>query len=92
MRPPYGAYSTATRHAALLAGYSALALWDVDTRDWSGISASAIVARAIVGTHGSIVLMHAGPANTPAALRRIIANYRSRGYRFVTVPALLGRP
>jgi peptidoglycan/xylan/chitin deacetylase (PgdA/CDA1 family) len=92
MRPPYGAYSMATRHAALLAGYPTLALWDVDTRDWSGISASTIVARAIVGTRGSIVLMHAGPANTPAALRRIIANYRARGYRFVTVPALLGIP
>jgi peptidoglycan/xylan/chitin deacetylase (PgdA/CDA1 family) len=92
MRPPYGAYSTATRHAALLAGYPTLALWDVDTRDWSGNSASTIAARAIVGTRGSIVLMHAGPANTPPALRRIIANYRARGYRFVTVPALLGIP
>lgn len=92
MRPPYGAYSTATRHAALLAGYPTLALWDVDTRDWSGISSSTIVSRAIIGTRGSIVLMHAGPVNTPLALRRIIASYRSRGYRFVTVPDLLGIP
>jgi peptidoglycan/xylan/chitin deacetylase (PgdA/CDA1 family) len=90
LRPPYGAYTAATRRASLLAGYPTLALWDVDTRDWSGISASAIVSRAIAGTRGSIVLMHAGPRNTPAALRRIIADYRSRGYRFVTVPALLG--
>ena len=90
MRPPYGAYTTATRHAAALAGYSTLALWDVDTRDWSGISASTIVSRAIAGTRGSIVLMHAGPANTPRALRAIIASYRRRGYAFVTVPELLG--
>ncbi len=90
MRPPYGAYSTATRHAAALAGYPTVAMWDIDTRDWSGISSSTIVSRAIAGTNGSIVLMHAGPANTPGALRRIIASYRSRGYRFVTVPQLLG--
>ena len=90
MRPPYGAYTTATRHAAALAGYPKMVLWDVDTRDWSGISASTIVARAVIGTRGSIVLMHAGPANTPKALRAIIANYRARGYGFVTVPELLG--
>jgi len=92
LRPPFGAYTTATRHAAALAGYLTLALWDVDTRDWSGISASAIVSRAIIGTRGSIVLMHAGPASTPKALRAIIANYRSRGYAFVTVPEMLGVP
>ena len=90
MRPPYGAYTLATRHAAALAGYPTVVLWDVDTRDWSGISSSTIVARAIVGTRGSIVLMHAGPANTPSALARIIADYRARGYGFVTVPQLLG--
>ena len=41
------------------------------------------------GTNGSIVLMHAGPLNTPKALPGIIANYRARGFTFVTVPELL---
>jgi len=90
MRPPYGAYTTATRQAAALAGYRTIATWDVDTRDWSGISVSTIVARGAIGKRGSIVLMHAGPANTPLALRAIIARYRARGYTFVTVPELLG--
>jgi len=91
-RPPYGAYSRSTRRAAAIAGYPTLVLWDVDTRDWSGISVSTLVARATRGTNGSIVLMHAGPRNTPRALAAIIRNYRARGFEFVTVPEMLGIP
>ena len=75
-----------------MTGYPTLVMWDVDTRDWSGISASRIVARAVRGTRGSIILMHAGPRNTTRALGAIIRNYRARGYAFVTVPELLGIP
>jgi len=92
MRPPYGAYTKRDIAAIGAAGYGTIVLWDVDTLDWSGNSVSTIVSRAIRGTNGSIVLMHAGPMNTPKALPAIIAWYRAHGYRFVTVPELLGMP
>jgi peptidoglycan/xylan/chitin deacetylase (PgdA/CDA1 family) len=90
-RPPYGSYTAATLRAAGAAGYDALVLWDVDTRDWSGVSSSTITARATAGGNGSIVLMHAGPAATPHALRAIIRSYRARGFDFVSLTELLHR-
>ena len=89
-RPPYGAWNASVLRDAAAAGCLAAVLWDVDTRDWTGIPASTIAARAEAGTNGSIVLMHAGPAQTPRALPAIIEWYRSHGYAFVTVPELLG--
>ena len=89
-RPPYGAWNSRVATAAASCGYGHMLLWDIDTRDWSGVSASTIAARALAGTNGSIVLMHAGPANTPYALQRIINGYRARGFKFVTIPQLLG--
>lgn len=89
-RPPYGAWNSRVASAAATCGYGHMLLWDIDTRDWSGISATTIAARALKGTNGSIILMHAGPANTPYALQRIINGYRARGFRFVTIPQLLG--
>jgi len=88
-RPPYGAWNALVLREAAAAGCRAAVLWDVDTRDWTGIPASAIATRAEGGTDGSIVLMHAGPAQTPLALPYIIAWYRAHGYGFVTVPQLL---
>lgn len=90
MRPPGGAYNAPVARAIKKAGYDLIVLWDVDTFDWQGPSPETIYQRAIRGTNGSIVLMHAGPPNTPKALPRIIANYRARGFQFVTVPQLLG--
>lgn len=89
LRPPYGAWNSGTRVAAARAGYTRLVLWDVDTRDWSGITPATIVARATRGRSGSIILMHAGPPATPRALPAIIASYRSRGFSFTTVADLL---
>ncbi|MGO9181357.1 MAG: polysaccharide deacetylase family protein [Candidatus Limnocylindrales bacterium] len=88
-RPPYGAWNATVLHEAAAAGCRAAVLWDVDSRDWTGIAASAIAGRAEVGTAGSIVLLHAGPAQTPLALPYIIEWYRAHGYGFVTVPELL---
>lgn len=90
MRPPYGTYDSGTRLAAAADGEQAVVLWDVDTRDWSGLSARGITARAIVGTNGSIVIMHTFVANTVSALPTIIARYKARGFTFVTVGQLLG--
>lgn len=90
MRPPGGNWDVGTRLAAGQVGEQAIILWDIDTRDWAGLSAKAITARAIRGTNGSIIVMHTMMPNTSAALPGIIAKYRAEGYGFVTVGQLLG--
>jgi peptidoglycan/xylan/chitin deacetylase (PgdA/CDA1 family) len=90
MRPPGGNYDVKTRLAAAEDGEQAVVLWDVDTRDWDGLSKRGILARAIVGTNGSIVILHTFVHNTANALPAIIASYRARGFTFVTVGQLLG--
>ena len=90
MRPPYEEFDEGTRFATSAAGESHVVLWDVDTMDWTGLSVSAIVSRALAGRAGSIVLMHTSPENTANALRTIISRYRARGFTFVTVGQMLG--
>ena len=92
MRPPYGARDRLTAYAARAAGDLRVVLWDVDTRDWSGINWWRVYKRGVVGGNGSIVLMHTFPSVTVTALPRIIAAYRRRGFEFVTVGQLLGIP
>jgi peptidoglycan/xylan/chitin deacetylase (PgdA/CDA1 family) len=92
MRPPGGNFDWLTKRAATDTGNADVVLWDIDTRDWSGISARSIAARALAGTNGSIVLMHTMPDNTVRALPKIIAGYKARGFTFVTLGQLLGVP
>jgi peptidoglycan/xylan/chitin deacetylase (PgdA/CDA1 family) len=92
LRPPFGAQDLNTQFAASSAGELDVVDWDVDTRDWTGLSARSIARRALAGRNGSIVLMHTFVSNTATALPRIIAGYRARGFQFVTVGELLGIP
>ncbi|MEA2374302.1 MAG: peptidoglycan-N-acetylglucosamine deacetylase [Thermoleophilaceae bacterium] len=68
--------------------------WDVDPRDWSDPGSDAIYRRVTEAVRpGSIVVMHDGGGprgQTVGALGRIIDTLRRRGYRFKTVPGLLG--
>jgi peptidoglycan/xylan/chitin deacetylase (PgdA/CDA1 family) len=89
-RPPYGAYNATVMSVARSLGYRALVLWDVDDKDTQGATARQALTYAEHGGRGSIVLMHCGPAVTPSILPYVIDYYRSRGYRFVTIPTLLG--
>jgi peptidoglycan/xylan/chitin deacetylase (PgdA/CDA1 family) len=91
VRPPYGARTAATDRAAAAAGFPTIVMWDVTGADTKRrATVEQVVASAVVGRPGSIVLLHAGPRITPKALPGIIAAYRERGFRFVTVPELLG--
>jgi len=89
-RPPYGAWNASVASTAAALGYSTLLLWDVDPRDWSGISAAVIAQRVLKQAHnGSVILLHAGPYHTAQALPAILAGLAARGFGFVTIPQLL---
>ena len=89
MRPPQGLYDYRTLKAAAAAGKSAVILWDVDSRDWSGIGAGAITDLALGGRNGSIVILHSIADATVRSLPDIIAGFRKRGFTFVTIGQML---
>jgi cellulose synthase/poly-beta-1,6-N-acetylglucosamine synthase-like glycosyltransferase/peptidoglycan/xylan/chitin deacetylase (PgdA/CDA1 family)/spore germination protein YaaH len=67
-----------------------------DPRDWEpGIKADAILNEVLAeAENGHIILLHDGGGDrsqTVAALPRLIDNLRARGYRFVSLPELLGK-
>ena len=64
--------------------------WDVDGRDWLGISAAEITQRITsrVGP-GSIVLFHNAALHTPEALPTIIETLLQDGYTFLPISQLL---
>ncbi len=91
-RPPYGLWNSTT--LSLLKKYRMLMiLWTVDTNDYEMPGVSTIVDRALDGAKpGAIILMHDAGGNrseTVAALPKIIAGLRKRGYTMVTVPQLI---
>jgi peptidoglycan/xylan/chitin deacetylase (PgdA/CDA1 family) len=72
LRPPYGDWDGPGGRVERIAaqqGYR-LQLWDVDTLDWTGLSAQAIVNRVIEGG-GGVVLMHFQGPHTLEALRQL---------------------
>jgi len=90
-RPPYGAWNATVLQEAAAAGFVTAVLWDVSSADTAQHSSWGSIARAAMrGTNGSIVLMHGGPDVTPAILDSVITSYASRGFKFVTIPELLG--
>lgn len=92
-RPPYGAYDTLVVDVARSLGLDTVT-WNVDPADYTLPGAGAIEQRVLAHTQpGSIVLSHDGGGprlQTLDAYPHIIAALRARGYRFVTVPQLLG--
>jgi peptidoglycan/xylan/chitin deacetylase (PgdA/CDA1 family) len=90
-RPPYGAYDARVLAAAADQGFPTVLIWDATAGDSGGWHTFGSVLRgATSGTNGSIVLLHAGPSMTPDVLRAAIRTYKARGFRFVTIPGLLG--
>jgi peptidoglycan/xylan/chitin deacetylase (PgdA/CDA1 family) len=90
-RPPYGAYNATTLKVARDAEFPTTLMWDTDDLDTAGIHVPGVLLHAAEqGRSGSVLLIHGGPALTPAILPSIIAFYRGRGLDFVTVPELLG--
>lgn len=92
-RAPYGAYDNAVVQSARSLGMATV-LWNVDPRDWALPGSGAIKQRVLAQVRpGSIIISHDGGGprgQTLAAYPGIIAGLRTRGYRIVTIPALLG--
>jgi len=90
-RPPYGSVGSALR-GALEDEKQVLVLWSIDTRDWSGLTASSITRAALSGIRpGDIILFHDGGGNRTAtlrALRRILPLLEARRLEAVTLATL----
>jgi peptidoglycan/xylan/chitin deacetylase (PgdA/CDA1 family) len=92
-RPPYGAYDGSVIQTARSLGLDTVT-WDVDPSDYTLPGVAAIEQRVLAQVQpGSIILSHDGGGprgQTFAAYSHIIPALRARGYRFLTVPQLLG--
>jgi peptidoglycan/xylan/chitin deacetylase (PgdA/CDA1 family) len=92
-RPPYGDYDSSVLRTAASLGLATIT-WEVDPSDYALPGTAAIRQRVLTQVRpGSIVISHDGGGprgQTLAAYPQIIRALRARGYRFVTVPELLG--
>jgi len=90
-RPPYEATNTTVTSVAASLGLVQV-LWNVDPTDWQRPGVDAIVWNVLSHTTGQdvVILMHDGGGDrsqTVAALPRIIAGLRARGYHFTRLCA-----
>ena len=97
-RPPYSAYDDRLK-AYLAHTHRRLVLWSIDSGDWQGLAAPAIIKNVLSRVrNGSIIIFHDSDENAQAdrhptveALRTILPALKAAGYRMVTVSELLHR-
>ncbi|MEU5884801.1 polysaccharide deacetylase family protein [Spirillospora sp. NPDC047279] len=92
MRPPYG---STDRDVAAVTKELGLAqiLWAVDPLDWLDRDRRAVERKVVARVRpGSIVLLHDIHPTTVAAVPAIIDRLARKGYVFVTVSELYGKP
>jgi peptidoglycan/xylan/chitin deacetylase (PgdA/CDA1 family) len=89
-RPPYGETDATVRAVADGLGLAEV-LWTVDSRDWTGASATQIVAAAGRLGDGQVILMHDGIPATIEAIPRIAAGLASRRLAAGTISPTTGR-
>ncbi|BAY35474.1 polysaccharide deacetylase (plasmid) [Nostoc carneum NIES-2107] len=92
-RPPYGILNNGVADYAKKNNYSVL-MWSDDSIDYRRPSVSRLVNNVLKEAKpGGIVLMHDGGgdrSHTVKALPQIITALKQQGYKFVTIPELLG--
>jgi peptidoglycan/xylan/chitin deacetylase (PgdA/CDA1 family) len=98
-RPPFGGRRASTLRIARALGLEPV-MWNVTGWDWKG-NPSEYVERKVRGQirGGDVILLHDGShaafgadrLQTVIATDRLIARYKSEGYEFVTVPAMMGK-
>ncbi|MEU7892582.1 polysaccharide deacetylase family protein [Nonomuraea sp. NPDC049152] len=91
MRPPYGSTNARVAAESRRLGLAQI-LWSVDTLDWRDRVATIVARRASRATRGSIVLMHDIHRTTVEAVPHLVDALSDKGYRFVTVSELYGKP
>lgn len=91
MRPPYGSTDSLVTAETRREGLAQI-LWSVDTLDWRDRVPSIVARRAGSAKPGSIVLMHDIHSTTVQAVPRVIKTLKHRGFTFVTVSELYGKP
>ena len=88
-RGPYGEYNNNVIEISEKLGHKVVQ-WDVDSLDWKDLSADDIYARVLKRVKpGSIMLFHNGAKNTPEALKKILPDLISKGYKIVPVSELI---
>lgn len=88
-RPPYGSYTSGTLKAAGETGYLYLVMWDVDTGDWTGLSARQIAHNAVTRARpGSIIVMHT-EWNSADAITMILDGLKKKGLKPVNLAELV---
>ncbi|HEX3466861.1 MAG TPA: polysaccharide deacetylase family protein [Candidatus Elarobacter sp.] len=88
-RPPHGRFNDTTIAAAQAGGYDTI-LWSDDPGDWRAVSEAALEEHLLAhATAPEIVLLHSGRPATIGVIGPVVEAFRSAGYRFVTVAALL---
>lgn len=88
-RPPYGDYNNAVVDAVNSTNMYCIQ-WDVDSLDWKDPSPDDMVKRIKSKMKpGSIILLHNGAKNTPAALPKIIETITAEGYQIVPISQII---
>jgi len=95
-RPPYSAYDERLK-SYLAHTRRCLALWSLDSGDWQGLAAPAIIKNVLGRVkNGDIVIFHdnseadrADRRPTVEALKKILPALKAQGYRMVTVSELV---
>ena len=88
-RPPYGDYNNDLVKTVKSLGMYCIQ-WDVDSLDWKDPTPEQMCKTVLDKvTDGSIVLMHNGAKNTPAALPGIIKGIQDKGFEIVLIKDLI---
>lgn len=88
-RPPYGDYNNNVIDATNNLKMHCIQ-WDVDSLDWKDPTPDEMINRIKSKIKpGSIILMHNGAKNTPAALPKILKMIKEEGYSIVPISELI---
>ena len=90
IRPPYGATNARLNRLFREQFQMTSVLWDVDPQDWKYRNSTRVARQILENTKpGSIILAHDIHATTIAAIPAVLDGLLQKGFRFVTVKALL---
>ena len=88
-RPPYGDYNNEVVRSVKGCGMYCVQ-WDVDSLDWKDPTPEQMCKTVLDKVKdGSIILMHNGVKNTPAALPSIIRGIQDKGFDIVLIKDLI---